>query len=397
VKRNITIVFPLFVGLVTLLTFILNMINGRFWLADFRVYYCAAQQLVAGGQVYMVSFHEASGYFKYCPSILYFFLPYTLLNYKIAAGIHFFILGFTYWYTFTVFQDLLKKYIYKAPVKYGQLLLCLAFICILIHFSREMYLGNINILMLLLCCLAIRNYLDGRTFRAGLFLGLAILTKPYFIILLLPMILRRKWGSLSGLLTVLLTGLVLPFLYPGPVKGLVLFSEWLKSMFIHNRDFPDMNSVEYLLRYYLFPAIPGYIEYIIIVTACVLATLLILANHKREQKSGNGFDQTSGNILFEWFILLAMLPTLLRTDWVMFLISAPLITFMIFFISSTKKYLLIPVMIILMFFFGANSDDLLGREFSRKLLEMGIMGLSNIVLIAIATGIFMTRRSETDH
>lgn len=51
-------------------------------------------------------------------------------------------------------------------------------------------------------------------------------------------------------------------------------------------------------------------------------------------------------------------------------------------------------MIFLMFFFGANSDDLPGSAFSKNLPEPGVIGLSNIVLIAIAIAVFMVERSE---
>jgi hypothetical protein len=177
-KHRIISMFTLFAGFAVILTLTLNMINGKFWLADFRVYYCAARQFIAGGQVYLVSFNEGSGFFKYSPVILNFFLPCTIFSYKIASVIHFLILGISYWYAFIVIRNLLKKYIYTMPLRKEQLLLPLAFLCIAIHFAREMYLGNINIVMLLFCCLAISDYFDGREYRGSLFLGLAILPDP---------------------------------------------------------------------------------------------------------------------------------------------------------------------------------------------------------------------------
>ncbi len=393
-NRNFPTGFAIFAGLVTLLTLTLNMINGRFWLADFKVYYSAAQQLLAGGSVYLVSFDDGSGFYKYSPAILYFFLPYTLFSYKIASVIHFFILGFVYFYTFQVIHDLLKKYFDFARVRREQLLISLAFICILLHFSRELYLGNINIVMLLFCCLGIRNFIDGRRYMGGLFLGLVFLSKPFFMILLIPLLLRKNPGALSGIAVVLISGILLPFLYPGPVRAINLYADWFKTIFAHNTDYPGMNSLEYILRHYLYPSMPAYAEYIIILTACVLAGWFILSNLKREQTEGSDNEEHIRNILFEWFILLAILPDLLKTDWVQFVLSAPVIMYMIFYIAREKKFILIPLLVLLLFFFSANSDDLLGRGFSRKLLEMGMMGMSNIMLAAMAMVMYMKARKR---
>ena len=245
-KQRIISIFPIVAGLAVILTMTLNMINGRFWLADFRVYYSAAKQFITGGQVYLVSFDEGSGYFKYSPAVLYLFLPYTLFTYKVASVIHFLVLGLIYWYSFRVIADLLKKHIYTTPFRNEQLLITLAFLCIAIHFSREMYLGNINIVMLLLCCLAVRDQLDGKEFKGSLFLGLAILTKPYFLILVLPLLLRKRWKSLGSLAAVLAAGFLLPFLYPGPGKAWALYTGWFRTMSAHDKGFDDMNSLDYL-------------------------------------------------------------------------------------------------------------------------------------------------------
>lgn len=374
----------LFIGVVTLLTFTLNMINGRFWLADFRVYYGAAQQWLAGGQVYLVSYDSGSGFYKYSPTLLCFFLPYTIFSYKVASVIHFFILGAAFFYTFVVIRDLLKTYLFPGQVKHEGLLLILSFIPVLIHFSREMYLGNLNIVMLFLCCLSIRFYLADRPWAGSLLLGLVILTKPFFLILLLPLLLRRKWKAMTTLAMVITAGLLLPFLFAGQAKGMELYSGWFKIILDHEADYPGLNSVDYLLRYYLFPDLPAWFSFFTILAAGLMAAWFILHNVWQENATNGGGRQSSPNFLFEWFLLMAVLPNLLKTDWVQFLLSAPIITYMVYYISVRKKYLLIPLLVFVLLFFSANSDDLLGRELSHRILVMGTMGISNILLLAIA-------------
>jgi hypothetical protein len=117
-KNDIFNGFTIFVAIACLLTLTLNMINGRFLLGDFKVYYSAAANLVSGGPVYMVSFYSGSGFYKYSPSTLLFFLPYLLFNFKTAAVIHFFILGTAYWYTFIVIRKMLRDYFLIRNIKH---------------------------------------------------------------------------------------------------------------------------------------------------------------------------------------------------------------------------------------------------------------------------------------
>lgn len=394
IKPEIPLGFGLFAGLVILLTFVLNLINNRFGLADFRVYYTAAQQLASGGEVYLVSFNEGSGFYKYSPFILNFFLPYTLLSFKFASVIHFFILGGAWIYTFILTFSLLRKHIFSGSIQHENLLLILSFIAVLVHFTREMSLGNINILMLLLCCLAIKNFLKGRAYTGGLFLGLAILTKPFYVLLLIPLLIRGQWRSLAGVILVVVAGLFLPFLYLGLGRAYSLNYSWIKTILNHNNEYPGMNSIDYLLRYYLFPSMSQVLSYLSVVILICFVVIFIYTNIHREENQAEGSRYPSDTVLFEWFLLLSILPSLLKTDWVQFLSSAPLIMFIIFHIHLQKKYLLILPMVFLLLFFSANSEDLLGRPLSIKLLEMGVMGLTNLFLIGFAMLLFIQEKTS---
>ena len=391
-KVNLNYGFMLFLMVICLVTFTLEMINGRFWLGDFKVYYSAAQNFFSGEQVYLLDFYKGSGFYKYSPVVLFFFLPLTILSYKIASIIHFFILGFAFWYSFTLILKILKKYFFRWEIKHEGWLLCLSFICILIYFTREMHLGNINIIMLLLCCQALQCYLDKKFFLGSLFFGLVVLTKPFYLLLLLPLFWRKNWRGLIWFIFVLACGGIIPFLYLGFTDGLTLYSGWFSTILVHSQDFPGMGSIDYLIRHNIYTALPGFAEYIIMLMMCGFSTGFVLTNIKKERNVKNGEVLAERNFIFEWFLILSLLPVLFKTDWVQLLLSAPLITFMIFYISCTKKYWLIPIMVFLLFFFGANSDDLLGKELSGKFLTMGFMGLSNFILVIISLFMFLDFR-----
>ena len=94
-------------------------------------------------------------------------------------------------------------------------------------------------------------------------------------------------------------------------------------------------------------------------------------------------------------MLLALIPNLFRTNSEHFLSTAPLLAFIVFFIASRKKFWLIPVMVVLIFFYGANSTDLLGRDLSDRLFSMGLLGLSNLLLIALGCRVFLVFKKST--
>jgi hypothetical protein len=385
--------FTIFMGITCILNILFNTINNRFGMADFKVYYMAADELISGGQVYMHSFHLKSGFYKYSPVILVFFIPFCLLNLRVASVIYFTILCLAVWYFFIIIRKFLQRYFFTGRVKYENLWLSLALLCIMSHLVRELYLGNINILVVLLSSLAILSYISGKNRTGSIFLGIVILAKPYYLILILPLILRKKWKALSSLAVTILSGLLLPFLFYGPSRSITLYQDWLKSILIHKQEFPGRNSLDYIIRYNFFPQLPGYAEYIFVFLACILAAWFILSNLRKEKKSADSPGYSNMNILFEWFLLIALLPNLIKTDWVLFLATAPLITFMIFSIAVQKKYLLIPLLILFVFFYGANSDDLMGRGLSKTLFNMGLIGLGNLLLIMLSLILFLDFRN----
>ncbi|MCX6305723.1 MAG: glycosyltransferase family 87 protein [Bacteroidetes bacterium] len=392
-KNDILNGFTIFVTLACLLTFSLNMINGRFLLGDFKVYYSAAANFISGGKVYLESYYTGSGYYKYSPATLFFFLPYVCFSFKTAAIIHFFILGAAYWYTMVIIRKLVADYLLIRNVKREVLLLSVAFLCILIHFARELYLGNINVILLLLCCLSIRDFLTGKDNLGGILLGIVILTKPYLLILLLPLALRKKWRALAWFGVTVVCGLIIPFFFTGPVKGIGMYRDWINTVLMHGEGFPGMTSLDYIFRN-VFPSWPNFGILVIFFSICTLVAVFILNNISNEKQGGRFAGIAGMNFMFEWFLLIALLPNLIKTDWVLMVFSAPLITFMIFFTASRKQYLWIPVLVILLFFYGANSDDLLGRELSHTIMQSGLMGLSNFLLVLVSCTMFIQLRNN---
>ncbi len=391
-RKTILNGFLVLVALVSLLNLVLNMINGRFHPGDFQVYHTAASRFLSGETVYGISFYTGSGLYKYSPATLIFFLPYALLPYKVAAVLHTLLLSAAYWWCFTLLAGILRRGLVPGPPKRDTLLLSLGFVCILLPMSRELYLGNINMILLLLLMLALRDILDGKAWRGGFLLAIAILTKPYLAIFLIPLALRRLWKPMLSTLTVSAAGLLLPFLFRGPSGGMEMYRSWISTMMMHGEDFPGMTSLGYIAGYYL-PGWPVWGDSLLTILLIVTAALFILFNRNREIANPSEI-QAGSDRAFEWFLLAGLLPNMIRTDWVLLIFSAPLILFIIFRIAQDRRWWLIPLLVLLVFFYGANSDDLLGRELSRTILHAGLMGLANFLLAAMAFILFIRSRRE---
>jgi hypothetical protein len=265
--------------------------------------------------------------------------------------------------------------------------------CTLIFLVKELYLGNINILLILLSLLALNHLLLGKQWTGGVLLGIVLLAKPFFLILVLPLALRKKFNTLAGIAITLSAGFVIPFVILGFQRGLSLHTDWVKTILMHGSHFPSMNSIDYLLHYYLFPDLAGYAQYLIIIAAGILAGWFIIKNIQREKivNEMNGVEER--NFIMEWFLLMAIIPNVMKTDTEHFLASIPIITFIIYYIAVSRRFWLIPVMVILIFFYGANSQDALGKDFSYQLFSMGLIGISNLMLIFMTLLLYLDYRN----
>jgi hypothetical protein len=71
--------------------YVLETVNGRNQMADFRVYYDACQHFLDGSQVYGQAYGVSSGFYKYSPFAVIPFIPLALLPYGLASIIYYFV------------------------------------------------------------------------------------------------------------------------------------------------------------------------------------------------------------------------------------------------------------------------------------------------------------------
>lgn len=379
--------FILFGALICCVIFIVENLNGRFNLNDFKVYYSAAEALVSGEKVYGLPFGLSTGYYKYSPFTLLLFVPYTVFSFEVSRIFHFLLLSICTISAIILLYRMVNQYLFKVNGK--SVLLCLILVCIINHLFRELHLGNINIILVLLVSLGVLFTFTSRPFLAGLLFALVIVTKPYFLLLVLPLVAYRKVKVLMGIALSVVVFLLTPAVFFGIEKNWLLHQEWVKSMLDHSSYLASYNTVEALTNNYLFPVKQGSVQNYVIALAGVLYALFFWISNKASSTATNPSFYNQRSFIISIFLLMAIVPNLVITDTEHFLLSLPLITILACFLSNKMNYLLTAGFAILIFFYGGNSSDLIGKKLATQFDQWGVLGISNLVLVVAVVYLYI--------
>jgi hypothetical protein len=363
-------------ALFPVLYLVLLFVNQRFQLSDFNVYYGAADALMNGEQVYGKSFGLSSGFYKYSPEALVPFLPFALLKYDVAAVLF-------YLLNAGILVLLLNEFklTFFKQISWGKevwFMLAMTFLFFGDQLERELFLGNVNALLLLLTLWSVRSINNKQYAKAGIIYAVVLCFKIHFLILLPYFIFKKEWKVL--LYTLLgLMGAALVLFVCVPNRFIVLHSQWLKAVQAHNVQLDQSpNTV-----YFFIQKILSSVHMAVVPTAAVLIGLAIagLTYLKFIWKNvGKGFQSN------EALLLLALIPVLTHTDTEHFLWAMPFFLMILMTISTWNKngktigYIAL-VLASIPFLF--NSPDIVGKGLSKQLDEGGI-GFMLILLLLLS-------------
>ena len=97
-------------------------------------------------------------------------------------------------------------------------------------YAHEIELGQVNILMAALVVAAVAQMRAGREMAAGLLVAVAVVVKPYAVLLMPYLAARRRFGSLAGAGIGLGIALLLPIVAYGFSGNLTLLGEWWRTV-----------------------------------------------------------------------------------------------------------------------------------------------------------------------
>jgi hypothetical protein len=379
--------FLIFSTLILLLIFILENINGRFWLNDFKVYYSAAKAFFAGKPVYGVPFGEDTGLYKYSPVLLFLFGPGSFLPYSLAAGIHFFLSAFSAIAAIIVIHKIVRGYLIPAAASHDGLILIISFVAVLNHLFRELHLGNVNMVLVFCLSLALWQLLQAKHISAGILIGVAILFKPYFILLGLPLLFHKKLRTIVTAVLTVFGAIVLMMLFSGIDKTISMHRQWISSMADHSVFLASSNTVSSLLENYFSVMLPSLFQVFLLFFIVLLYLSLLVYLHIKRVPVNKRKDDLL--ILF-YFVFLALIPNLLITDTEHFLFSLPLIILCMFLLRIKKNLILSSLFIFFILLYAGNSPEVFGAGLSDKIDKAGVLGIANLGIITCSLFAFFS-------
>jgi hypothetical protein len=381
----------LFAGIsfiICLAYYALETFNGRAQMADFRVYYDAANAFLNDTQLYGKAFGVSSGFYKYSPFACLPFVPLAVLPYKIASFIFYLLIsGSIIWFSLYLYKSIVGERYEKTGWIVGLTALYMAD-----HLERELHLGNINLFLLIAAFWIFTFLKNEKQLFAGLLYGLLLLFKPHFLILLPYFIWKKQWKASLISVAFVLVGLLLPALLKGWTGNLHLVHDWFAAMRDHSIKLEESPNTIYGIFNHFILRQTGHPISIVILLGITSAWFLFFLI-KNKMKFGNTDVR-----FIEFFILVALIPNLVHTDTEHFMWTWPLIAFIIIELFKKKNTLFnseglaVIVLFTISFIpYCLNSPDLVGKKLRFLFDEGGLLGIANLFIIAAAVLLVPTK------
>lgn len=378
----------LLVGTLCMLLAVVEHANGRFDLYDLQVYHGAASDLLAGRPVYGVSHGLDSGVFKYAPAMALAFVPLALLPFPVAALLHFAAIAVAFVAAMHWADRGVRTHFLNGAESSSRTVL-LATLVTVVHLHRELTLGNINVLLLTVLLAAAALLLKGRDAWGGLLVGMAVVAKPHFALLVPLLLVRGRWKALTAAAGAVAVCLLAPAAVLGWAGNLALHREWVDQMARHNArmihlpgdSYENVNTLYTLLhRWVLGPlgASGGRAEVlgILAMVALLVGAWVIWRVWADRQQP----ERRNAAFLAEWYLLLALVPSLTVTDTEHFLLALPLVLWLLHHLAHTQVRWQWGLGALILFAHGGNWEDLWG-PWSDVAAHASVLGAANVALV----------------
>lgn len=365
---------PWIVAGLTVAAILLDLVNGRFWASDFRVYWSAARGLLEHGPVYGVAFGEHTGFYKYAPVVAMGFVPAALLPYSLAAVLHVMVSGLLLIPILLTLERILMRHMLGMHAPRILLRQVLVLICCAVLIARELHLGNVNLWLVLGVVLATEALLDGSDAFAGVLFGALWLLKPYLVFMAIPLVVAGRWKLLQRAALTVALALVLPLPFLGPQRWLQLHGEWLGAMATHSSYLTSPDTFQSMLSAVVQKRTlvhPGLI--------IAVAALLLAVYAWSQQRSAHIRERS---LVLPLWLAFAAVPHLVITDQEHFLYSLPMIALVLARAFTHKATPTTWLFVLAMALYATRSSDLWGGAVEAQLVAMGALGLGNLLLMA---------------
>ena len=339
---------------------------------DFEVYWRAASHALAGEPLYRPE--DGHWLFKYLPVFAVLMIPIALVPLTVAKAIWFFAL-------LVALILLLRLCLQLLPDRrHADWLLVVGTTVVMGKFyGRELWLGQTNLLLTAAVAGAVVAMKQGREVVAGLFVAIAIVLKPYAVILLPWLVVRRRVGSVASAAVGLLVALALPMIRYGYDITVQLHLDWWQTVI--NSIEPNvlnLNNVSWLAMYSRWLEPGPAAQALATATTIAAAGLVVYVVWLRRRVA---FPE-----LLEAGLLLTLIPLMSPQGWdYTLLLATPAVMCLVNYSDQLPRALRIATITALAVV-GLTIYDVLGRAtFTAFMAQSGITLAFFVIIAALVT------------
>jgi hypothetical protein len=345
---------------------------------DFEVYWRAGVRAAHAEPLYRVTDGEYQ--FKYFPASAVLTIPIGALPLRVARGVWFGAL-------LAALVAVLRLSVRTLPERRMPVgvLLAVQIVGLGQYYARELVLGQINLLLILVVISAMLALKAGREARAGWLVALAVMVKPYALILV-PWLVAR--GRTQSVVTVA-AGMAVAFLLPATIYGLAgsvaLHVDWWRTVTATAAGtLTSSDNVSLAAMYTRWFGATTIAYVFAVVTAVALlgvAGAVFLRRRSVPQPDG-----------LEAGLLIALTPLLSPQGWnYVLVVFTPAVVWLANHIDRLPRALRL-LAAVAFAVVGLTLFDLVGRTVYYALIRMSVVPLGVLVLIALL-GVLRARRA----
>jgi hypothetical protein len=335
---------------------------------DFEVYWRAGGRAAAAEPLYRAD--DGHFQFKYLPAFAMLAMPLGATPISLAEAIWFCL-------SLAALVVLLRTSVAILPERRLPVWLLISATVVVLgkFYVHELVLGQANLFFATTAAAAIVSARARRDVLAGLLVALAIVIKPYGVLLLPWLALRRQPRAMASVGAAMAAALLLPAALYGFGGDLSLHREWLRT--VVETTSPNLANVDNISWLAMYGRWFGQGD-----TAASLATVTALAAMAAALwmlRAGRSVTQPDG---LEVALLLVLVPLLSPQGWdYVLLVSTPAVVYLVNYADGLPGEVRVPTLLALAVI-GLSIYDVVGRAAYQAFMRYSGITLCYFVVIA---------------
>jgi Glycosyltransferase family 87 len=345
---------------------------------DFEVYWRAGARAAHAEPLYRVTDGEYQ--FKYFPASAVLTIPLGALPLRVARAVWFCAL-------LAALVVVLRLSVRTLPERRmpARVLLAVAIVGLGQYYARELVLGQINLLLILVVIGAMLALKAGREARAGWLVALAVMVKPYALILVPWLVARGRTPSVVTVTAGLTGAFVLPAMLYGLAGSLALHVDWWRTVSATTAGTvtsPDNVSLAAMYTRWFGETMIAHAFAVVTAVALLgVAGAVFLRRKSVPQPDG-----------LEAGLLIALTPLLSPQGWsYVLVVCTPAVIWLANYVDRLPRALRV-LAVGSIAAIGLTLFDLVGRTAYYAMIRAGVVPLGVLVLIALL-GVLRVRKA----